>query len=366
MQTMTSRERILAMFDRKPVDQLPVFDSLWGDTYKRYEKEGHFKDYSFGLDVDLAMGGWPNSVANLDFENKVLEETEETVLSLDGNGARLRRHKQHDTTPEHVGFTVVDQETWEEHARPFIAAPLDLRRVPYETYRKARESALKHKQFFCWGGVGPFEMMHPVCGHENMLVGMALEPEWIEDMVDLYCTMLINILEELFSKEGAPDACWFFEDMGFKEKPFMSPTMYRELIMPGHKRLFDFAKSKGCKVIVHSCGYVEALVGGLVEAGMDCLQAMEVKAGMDIRSLHDAFGKDIIFMGNIDARLLEANDLPALQAEMDVKIPYVLEKGGGYILHSDHSISERVDFETLQFFFKHGREMARHMPGWKA
>ena len=100
-------------------------------------------------------------------------------------------------------------------------------------------------------------------------------------MVDVYVSLTINHCEVLFAEEGKPDGMFFYEDMGFKNKPFMSPAMYEELIMPGHKRLFDFAHSLGCKVIVHSCGYVEPLLPGLINAGMDCLQAMEVKAGMD-------------------------------------------------------------------------------------
>ena len=73
----------------------------------------------------------------------------------------------------------------------------------------------------------------------------------------------------------------------------MSPTMYKEIVQPGHKKLFDYAHSMGCKVIVHSCGYVEPLLPGMIEAGMDCLQAMEVKAGMDLPTLYSRFGDKI-------------------------------------------------------------------------
>ena len=48
-------------------------------------------------------------MANLDFKEVILEETEETMLKLDGNGAKLRRHKLHARTPEHVDFTVKDR-----------------------------------------------------------------------------------------------------------------------------------------------------------------------------------------------------------------------------------------------------------------
>ena len=150
---------------------------------------------------------------------------------------------------------------------------------------------------------------------------------------------------------------FFYEDMGFKGKPFMSPAMYKEIMLPGHKLLFDYAHSLGCKVIVHSCGYVEPLVPGLIEAGMDCLQAMEVKAGMDLPALFERFGDRIAFYGGIDVRTLISNDRIQIEKELLKKIPPVVNNGGGYILHSDHSEPPEVDYETMQYFIKRGREI---------
>ncbi len=150
--------------------------------------------------------------------------------------------------------------------------------------------------------------MHPVCGHEYMLIGMAEDPGWVKDMVHTYADFTLRHLKVLFAEEGLPDAFWFYEDMGFKERPFMSPSMYEEIIMPGHAKLFDYAHSLGRKVIVHPCGYVAPLIGGLVAAGMDCLQAMEVKAGMDMPAIAREFGDRITFCGNIDTRILASND----------------------------------------------------------
>jgi len=259
-EAMTSYERVHRVLHLQPVDLTPIAVSPWGATVQRWREEGHIgpeEDVHEHFGQDLRTGGWINSVANLDFEPITIEETEETILQLDGNGAKLRRHKLHDSTPEHVDFTVKDRRGWEEHIKPFLL-DVDRRRIPFEDYRKAKQFAAERQRFFCWGGVAPFEQMHPVCGHEYMLMGMALDPDWIKDMVMTYARFTINHLEVLFAEEGKPDGMFFYEDMGFKHKPFMSPKMYEEIIEPGHKLLFDFAHSQGCKVIVHSCGYVEA------------------------------------------------------------------------------------------------------------
>jgi uroporphyrinogen decarboxylase len=359
--TLTSLERMTRVLNFEPVDLTPIAVSPWGATVKRWRDEGHIgpeEDVAEHFGQDLRTGGWLNSVADLDFTPVTLEETDETILQLDGNGAKLRRHKLHDSTPEHVDFTVKDRAGWEEHIKPRLV-DLDRRRIPFEGYRDGKKAAADKQLFYCWAGVAPFEQMHPICGHEYMLMGMALDPEWVQDMVMTYARMSVSHLEVLFAEEGTPDGMFFYEDMGFKNRPFMSPAMFQEIIEPGHKLLFEYSHSIGCKVIVHSCGYVEPLVPGLIRAGMDCLQAMEVKAGMDLPTLFERFGKQISFYGGVDVRCLISNDLAAIDEEMDRKILPVVQGGGGYILHTDHSEPPEINYETMKYFVERGRKLGR-------
>jgi len=357
---MTSKERVHRTLHHGPVDHAPVSESIWGETVTRWVEQGHMQegeDVIEHFDYDCRGAGWVNGCADLDFEPVTLEEDEETILQIDGNGAKLRRHKQHASTPEHVDFTVQERAAWEEMIKPHLL-DVDRRRFDTEGYRDAKQKAAKEERFFNWTGVAPFEQMHPVCGHEYMLMGMALDPDWVKDMVMTFARFTIMHLEELFAEEGDPDGMFFYEDMGFKGKPFMSPAMYGDIVQPGHKLLFDFAHARGLQVMVHSCGFVEPLVPGLVEAGMDCLQAMEVKAGMDMRRMAKQFGKRLAYYGNIDVRCLISNDRDRIEAELQAKIPPIVETGCGYILHSDHSIPPEVEHETMHFFFERGREIS--------
>ncbi|HAS84248.1 MAG TPA: hypothetical protein DCS43_16620 [Verrucomicrobia bacterium] len=354
---MTHKERVLAALHNQPVDQLPCQDGMWPETRTRYEKEGVLllgEDDCRHFDMSWRAGGWLNSTADLDFKEQILEETEETVLKLTGNGAKLRWWKKKQGTPEHVDFTVQERPAWEATIKPHLLK-LDRRRIPFQNYRSNKALAQVEGRAFCWSGVAPFEQMHPVCGHEYMLMGMALDPDWVKDMVNTYADFTIMHMETLFAEEGLPDFIFFYEDMGFKDKPFMSPAMYQDIVQPGHAKLFDYAHSKGCKVMVHSCGFVEPLVPGLVQAGMDCLQAMEVKAGMHMPRIAETFGGKIAFCGNIDIRKLEANDRESIKDELRSKILPVLKSGSGYLLHTDHSIPPGVNHDTLKWFFDYGR-----------
>ena len=109
---------------------------------------------------------------------------------------------------------------------------------------------------------------------------------------------------------------------------------------------------------MHSCGFIEPLLSHIVEAGIDCLQVIEVKAGMDLLRIKKAFGDRIALCGGMDARNLVANDLDAIREELAEKIPTV-KAGSGYILHSDHSIPTTTDYDTYRFFVDEGLKLGR-------
>ena len=360
MQTMTSVERIGNILRRKPVDRIGVFEHFWGDTNKKWTGEGHIRadeslEDHFGFDLQLC---WPfNLAGRLDYQPETIEETEETILQRDGNGAVLRRHKLHDSTPEHVDFLVKDRGGWEEHVKPYLTP--DRARINFEAYRNARKSASEKQRFFCWSGVNVFECMHPVCGHQQMLMGMLTDPEWVKDMVQTYARLTVDLLDILFAEEGLPDGAWFYEDMGLKGRPFISLDMYREIIQPGHRLTIQACKDRGLPVIMHSCGFVEPLVPGMMEAGIDCLQVIEVKAGMDLLRLHRNYGDRLSFMGGIDVRKLYTNDKRVVEEELRGKIPIVM-KNFGYVLHSDHSIPDQVEYETYRYFVDRALELGAY------
>ncbi len=359
MREMTGHERMTNILKRKPVDRIGIYEHFWGDTQKKWTADGFIKegenlDDHFGYDLSNC---WPfNYVADLDFKPETISEDDDTIVQRDGNGAVMRRHKKHDTTPEHIDFAVKSRREWDERIKPLLKP--DRRRINFEAYRNTKRHAAERQRFFNWAGVNVFELMHPVCGHEYMLMGMADDPDWIKDMVSTYSRLTVEMQEMLFAEEGWPDGIWFYEDMGFKQRPFMSPDMYREIIQPGHVRTIDFAHAHKRPVTMHSCGFIEPLLGGMVEAGIDCLQVIEVKAGMDLLRIYKNFGERLSLMGGIDVRVLYTNDRKKIDAELAAKIPIV--KGHfGYVLHSDHSIPQTVNYKTYRYFLDRGMELGR-------
>ena len=360
MEPLCGKERIARQLKHLPVDRIGVSEEFWSFTVKNWENQGKLPpgtDAAEHFKLDLEKCWAFNLRIHPEMENKVLAEDAETKTVLDGNGATLRTYKSHASTPEHVHFSIVERKDWEEKAKPFLTP--SPKRINFEAYRAQRKKCADAGRFFMWSGVNVFECMHPICGHENMLMGMGLDPDWIVEMADVYSDLTIHLMEILFAAEGKPDGIWFYEDMGFKGRPFMSPDMYQELIMPAHKKSIAFAHSLGLPVVMHSCGFVEPLLPHVVEAGIDCLQAMEVKAGMDLRRIYLNYGEKIALMGGLDVRPVASNDLPGIRRELESKIPFV-KQNNGYILHTDHSIPESTEYESYRYFLETGLELGRY------
>ena len=142
--------------------------------------------------------------------------------------------------------------------------------------------------------------------------------------------------------------------IALKERP--------KLIVAGasaYPRVIDFAKSRKLPVTMHSCGFVEPLLPGMLRAGIDCLQVIEIKAGMDLLRIHQQYGDRLSLMGGIDVRTLYSNDRAVIDAELEAKIPTV-KQGFGYCLHSDHSIPNTVEYDTYRYFIDKGLAMGAY------
>jgi len=100
------------------------------------------------------------------------------------------------------------------------------------------------------------------------------------------------------------DGAFLFCDLGYRHGPFFSPRHYEEQLHPVFKELCDFFHERDMQVILHCCGNIKALIPYFIEEGIDCIQPLEVKAGMDLVELKEEFGDEMAYMGGIDVRLM--------------------------------------------------------------
>ncbi len=352
--SMTSRERVNAMFERRDHDRAPRYESFWPETLERWREEGvpgkdRFEAADYVRDrlgSDMQIGGvlyWPHPFPS---RAEVLDETEETETVLGQSGQILRRWKNKSGTPEHIGFECNSRDVWETKYKPALESlPVN---IDVDEQRKNHARGRKANRWVFTAGVEPFEALRLLIGDEEFMINILEDPEWIADMAKVTTDNSLMNYRALVDAGLEFDGLWIYGDMAFKNMMFCSPESYRELIWPQHRRLVDFAHAHGMKFIYHSDGDLRKAMDLYVEAGFDCLQPLEAKANMNICELVPQYGDKLAFFGNVDVMEMIANDRDPIEAEVKMKVTAGKEKRG-YIYHSDHSIPPQVSWETYQF-----------------
>ena len=184
-----------------------------------------------------------------------------------------------------------------------------------------------------------------MAGTENVLLGMYDDPDWITDMFDTYLHTSLSLCQKILDAGYEFDGIFWYDDMGYKNTTFFSPKLYRKLLKPYHKKAVDWAHERGLVTELHSCGFIEPLIPDLVEIGVQMLNPLEIKAGMDPLRLKSLYGDKLAFHGGINAQLWDDPEL--VKAEMERIIP-IMKENGGYVFASDHSIPNSVSFENMK------------------
>lgn len=344
MTSMTSHERFRRMFAHQEADRVPVIDSPWDATIERWHNEGmpagvSYVDY-FELDRFVSTNFTDNSPR---YPVQTLEETDEHIIYTSAWGVTMKQWKHAASTPQFLDFTITDGDSWRK-AKERITLHDD--RINWDllkrNYTQWREQGAWIAPVVWFG----FDVTHSwAVGTERVLLAMAEDPDWIVDMIRTELETELALLDRVWEAGYTFDSILWYDDMGYKQNQFFSLRMYRNLLKPFHQKAIDWAHSKGIPAHLHSCGDIRPFVPELVEMGLDALNPLEVKAGMDPCLLKKQFGKELVFHGGINAVLWDQPE--AIQEEMERVIP-VMKENGGYIFSSDHSVPSSVSLEDFR------------------
>ncbi len=350
---MNSKERITLALRHKEADRVAIHDSPWFTAVRRWRKEGlpEYTEPQDYFDYEMESVGADTS---FQLPTKIIEETDEYTISQASTGATHKNWKNQTSTPECIDFLIKDRKTWEEY-KPRLT--MNKMRFDWVSAKNVYERARDKGRFFHFSCGAGYDHIQGLIGSERLLMAIAEEPEWVKDMMNSLTDILIAVAEEMMSVFKF-DGIFFYDDMGYRNASLFSPSAYREIFFPYHKKACDFFKSKGLPIILHSCGCVKGLIPMLIEAGFTCLQPLEVKAGMDLIELKKTYGDRLAFMGGIDVRKMSNPDPKVIEEEIRTKITFA-KKGGGYIYHSDHSIPDDISFDqykrVIELVHKYGR-----------
>ncbi|NLG29172.1 MAG: hypothetical protein GX557_14775 [Chloroflexi bacterium] len=276
------------------------------------------------------------------YEARTLSETDEYTVYTSNWGVTMRQWKHAASTPEFLNFTVVYPDSW-RLAKARIQPTRD--RIDWKRLATQYKTWRTEGRWIEAGLTFGFDVTHAwMVGTERVLMALIDDPEWLADMFNHQLETNLALLDMVWEAGYHFDAITLCDDMGYKQNQFFSLRMYRELEKPFHKRAIEWAHAKGIVAELHSCGDIHPFVPELVEIGLDGLNPLEVKAGMDPVALKQQYGKHLVLHGGINAVLWDQPD--AIKAEMETVVP-VLKQGGGYVFSSDHSVPSSVSLQDF-------------------
>ncbi len=342
-----SCDRIKAALEHRTLDRIPMTESFWPETIKRWQKEGLPADANiadfFGLDTICSIGPFDCGLSSA-FPYIVYEETDEYKVDRNSYGVKVKYWKNRYATHVELDHAVKDRNDWEKVKHALDAAESRLTEGIAEKSLQARQKGY----FITLNFLEPFWFSFVMLGIENLCIQMKLDPDFIEDICRTYMEFSIEMLQKTLSTGLEWDAIWFFSDMAYKNGPMFSPEDYRRFFLPCHQQIRDICKSRGKFLLLHTDGNIERLIPSLIDAGFDALQPLEARAGNDVRIYKPKFGNRVCLFGNISADILAAGNRHAIEEEIRTKLD-VAKKGGGYIYHSDHTIPSTVSLDDYLF-----------------
>jgi uroporphyrinogen decarboxylase len=226
----------------------------------------------------------------------------------------------------------------------------DYSRIP-EQIKKFNDAG-KDYCFIAKGG-NIFETSWYMRGFEQTFMDLVLDPEFsnyiIVRVTDFYCEHTKKILE---AAGGKMDLMFTADDLAGQEGLLMSLKMFEASLKPYHKKLNSVIHGFGAKSMYHTDGAVMAVVPGLIDMGIDVLEALQFDAkGMDPVILKDKYGDRLCFSGGVSVQKTMPFGTPEdVRREVEERIK-VLGKNGGYLCGPSHNVQSGTKPENIVALF---------------
>jgi uroporphyrinogen decarboxylase len=187
-------------------------------------------------------------------------------------------------------------------------------------------------------------------GFSDYLMDLVLNQKLIEAIMDRVLEIFVERTENIMAEIGEfVDIVYVADDLGAQNGPLFSPEVYRKILKPRQKRLFEAIKRKSnVKILYHTCGSVVEFIDDLAEIGVDILNPVQTSAGgMDPKILNSRFGHKVCFWGGIDTQhVLPFGKPQEVRDEVKKRIED-LGSGGGYVVAAIHNIRPEVPPENI-------------------
>ena len=372
--TMTSKERVLAAINGRPVDRAPVMYWLNPHTTCRLlagEQPGHSRAANllarllwrrFTRGGGLEAGAWTRAAPLL------LEEygNGQYVLALGADVAIL--------SPEIISPSAFISSIRMDNGRLRVRGPFGVGMALGGIYMDPVEPAVKGVEDLAgvqlpevserhFAGVRRFRREHPdacllvevasfqqllcdyILGTTPFMLALYDAPGAIAAFLERLADWIIEWIQH--AAVAGADVAYLQDDYGCNDRPLISMNMWREFTYPNLERMVHAAHEAGLPLMLHSCGYQMPFLEHYVKAGVDALQSFQPKAGNDFETAYERYGDRMAFATGIDIQRGEW--MTPQELRDDILRSYEIgRRKGRHILSTTHMMQYTMPPENLR------------------
>jgi len=179
-----------------------------------------------------------------------------------------------------------------------------------------------------------------------------MRQDYIHQVFDKQITIAIQNYKKIWDLAGDKIDVVFTcgTDFGSQDSQFCSPETFHDLWLPHYKRMNDWIhQNTSWKIFKHSCGAIIPILPGLIEAGFDIINPVQINAkGMTSEFLKQEYGKDLVFWGGgIDTQKILPYGSPEQVYEHVIKQCEFFGKDGGFVFNAVHNIQANVPIKNV-------------------
>ncbi len=151
---------------------------------------------------------------------------------------------------------------------------------------------------------------------------------------------------------------WGSDDMGFKTATLISPKDTREFVLPGHKRIAEFAHRAGHPYLLHACGNLAAIMPDLIDdVRIDARHSFEDTIETVVEAKRK-YGDRIAVLGGLDVDFMCRSDEHAIRQRVRETLD-ACHAGGGYCLGTGNSVANYIPLDHYLVMLDEGRRYGR-------
>lgn len=170
---------------------------------------------------------------------------------------------------------------------------------------------------------------------------------------DMYTDLLH---EDNYESHGRP-CVRLAKLLGMNGRTLISPKQLREFFLPSFRKQIQTWKAAGGRILLHSCGNINEILDDLADIGIDAINNIRVRAGMDLASAKARIGDRVTIVANVDATGIMCQNDRQLISDAIGQVVDTAGQDGGLIIATDHSFHEGIPTENVLYFLEEARRI---------